>query len=158
MFGETPLLDAKGQVQYDKAGNLITKPNSLQSLLNNSGITGLAKSGLSSVSDYLKGFSGSNISGTAAAKDPYTGLPSGSLSGNSTADQESNQYFDLPAGVSPDGKGGYVNQYGDAVDANGTFKPDYTNYDQNYFTENPSFTGYSTPPADLNDPYYDYSI
>ena len=120
MFGETPLLDAKGQVQYDKAGNLITKPNSLQSLLNNSGITGLAKSGLSSVSDYLKGFSGSNISGTAAAKDPYTGLPSGSLTGNTTADQESNANFDLPLGISSDGKGGYVNQYGAVTDANGT--------------------------------------
>jgi hypothetical protein len=159
MFGESDMLDAYGRVQRDPVtGQILKKPNTLQGLLNSSGIGGLASAGGSSISNFFKGFGGSNISGTAAAKDPYTGLPSGSLSQDTAANQESNQYFDLPAGVSPDGKGGYVNQYGDAVDANGTFKPDYTNYDQNYFTENPSFTGYSTPPADLNDPYYDYSI
>jgi hypothetical protein len=68
----------------------------------------------------------SNISGTPAANVPYTGQPSGSLTGNSTADQESNQYFDLPAGVRPDGQGGYLNTSGDKVDANGTFIPTTT--------------------------------
>jgi hypothetical protein len=46
-------------------------------------------------------------------------LPSGSLSQDTAANQESNQYFDLPAGVNPDGKGGYVNNYGDVVDVSG---------------------------------------
>jgi hypothetical protein len=104
---------------YDKFGNAITQPNSLQKILDSSGISGLASAGGNSISNYLKGFGGSNISGTAAAKDPYTGLPSGSLSQDTAANQESNQYFDLPAGVNPDGKGGYVNNYGDVVDVSG---------------------------------------
>jgi hypothetical protein len=104
-----------------------------------------------SLSNFWSG--GSNIAGTPAAKDPYTGLPSGSLSQDTTNNQETNQYFDLPLGVRPDGRGGYVNEYGDAVDANGTFKPDYSGYDQNYFTDNPSFTGDYTPPPDYQ---YEY--
>jgi hypothetical protein len=66
----------------------------------------------------------SNIAGTSAATDPYTGQPSGSLSQNTTANNESNAYFDLPAGVSPNGSGGYVDTSGNAVNANGT--PIYT--------------------------------
>jgi hypothetical protein len=70
-----------------------------------------------SLSNFFSG--GSNISGTSAARDPYTGEPRGSLSGNSAADQESNANFDLPLGVSSDGRGGYVNDYGAAVDVSG---------------------------------------
>jgi hypothetical protein len=73
-----------------------------------------------SLSNFFGG--GSNISGTPAANDPYTGLPSGSLSQDTALNNETNQYFDLPAGVRPDGSGGYVNEYGSSVDANGTYQ------------------------------------
>jgi len=99
-----------------------------------------AKSAGNALSNFFSG--GSNISGTSAAKDPYTGLPSGSLSQDTALNQETNSYFDLPAGVRPDGSGGYVNEFGDAVDANGSFKPDYVNYNENYFQDSPAFVGY----------------
>jgi hypothetical protein len=152
MFGDSPMLDAYGRVQRDPiTGQVMTRPNTLQGLLNSSGIGGLASAGGSSISNFFKGFGGSNISGTPAANVPYTGQPSGSLSQDTTQNQESNAYFDLPAGVKPDGQGGYVNQYGDAVDANGTFKPNYSGYDENYFTDNPSFTGNSLPSTVVSD-------
>jgi hypothetical protein len=130
-FGSTPLLDSKGNIRYDQLGNMIMQPNNLQKILDSTGISGLASSAGSSISNYIKGIGGSNISGTAAAKDPYTGLPSGSLTGDSVADQESNQYFDLPAGVRPDGQGGYLNESGEKVDANGTVF-DYYNSPEYY--------------------------
>ena len=80
-------------------------------------------SAVSSLGNGIKNIFGnnSNIAGTSAATDPYTGQPSGSLSQNTTANNESNAYFDLPAGVSPNGSGGYVDQSGNAVNANGDY-------------------------------------
>jgi hypothetical protein len=158
-FGSTPLLDSKGNIRYDQLGNMIMQPNNLQKILDSTGISGLASSAGSSISNYIKGIGGSNISGTAAAKDPYTGLPSGSLTGDSVADQESNQYFDLPAGVRPDGKGGYVNEYGYTVNANGAvidIPSDAGGYDQympDVFSPSP---GGSAGDYDYTPPIDDY--
>jgi len=158
-FGSTPMLDSKGNVRYDQLGNMIMQPNNLQKILDSTGISGLASSAGSSISNYIKGIGGSNISGTAAAKDPYTGLPSGSLTGDSVADQESNQYFDLPAGVRPDGKGGYVNEYGYTVNANGAvidIPSDAGGYDQympDVFSPSP---GGSAGDSDYTPPIDDY--
>ena len=158
-FGSTPMLDSKGNVRYDQLGNMIMQPNNLQKILDSTGISGLASSAGSSISNYIKGIGGSNISGTAAAKDPYTGLPSGSLTGDSVADQESNQYFDLPAGVRPDGKGGYVNEYGYTVNANGAvidIPSDAGGYDQympDVFSPSP---GGSAGDYDYTPPIDDY--
>jgi hypothetical protein len=172
VLGSSPMLDSKGNIRYDQLGNMITQPNSLQKLFDSSGISGLASSAGSSISNYLKGFGGSNISGTPAANAPYIGQPSGSLSQDTAANQESNQYFDLPAGVRPDGQGGYVNQYGDSVDANGTFNyesyiPGGGSYEQggqdNYFDYEPSapyepyIPGGGSYEAGGQDNYFDYN-
>jgi hypothetical protein len=139
----------------------MTRPNTLQGLLNSSGIGGLASAGGSSISNFFKGFGGSNISGTPAANVPYTGQPSGSLAGNSVADQESNQYFDLPEGVKPDGKGGYVNEYGYTVNANGAVIGIPSNaggYDQYMPDVVSSSPGGSAGDYDYTPPYYSNTV
>jgi hypothetical protein len=83
-------------------------------------IGGALSSAFSGISSLFPSLGGSNISGTPAAKDPYTGQPSGSLTTPTAPGNNDAAYFDLPAGISPDGKGGYVNQYGAVTDANGT--------------------------------------
>jgi hypothetical protein len=74
-FGSSPARNAKGEVMFDPAGNMIMQANGLQSLLDKTGISGLVSSGYNSISDYLKGFGdGPDVSDPSSTGQ--TGLPS----------------------------------------------------------------------------------
>lgn len=74
-FGSNPLYDSKGNIRYDQLGNMITQPNYLQKIFDSTGLSGLASSAGTSISDYLKSFGpGPDVSNPS--ETGQTGLPS----------------------------------------------------------------------------------
>ena len=76
---------------YDKYGNATTQPNYLQKLFDSTGLSGLASSAGSSISDYLKSFgSGPDVSNPS--ETGQTGLPSN----QGTTNPDGSTSFDTP--------------------------------------------------------------
>jgi hypothetical protein len=158
MFGDSPALDAAGKYQYDPSGKLITKPNSLQKLLDSSGIGGLASAGGSSISNFFKGFGGSSSGGgSSGGVKPGEGYTPGSGGGVSAPSMNTS------GGVKYNGDGTITDSAGNVFDSNGDYLgpapndagandsagpnadfDDYTPYSQ----ASPTYTGPLSPDYD----------
>jgi len=80
-FGSSPARNAKGEFLRDPVTNeIIMTPNSLQSILNSTGISGLASAAGSSLSNYIKGINSGNTSGSGTY-NPSGGGGSGPITG-----------------------------------------------------------------------------
>jgi len=158
MFGDSPMLDAYGRVQRDPVTNqILTRPNTLQGLLNSSGISGLASSTGSSISNFLKGFGNSSSGGASSpggssgGTNPYTGGTNPGSAGGGTGN--TGPSMDTSGGVKYNGDGTMTDSAGNKFDSSGNYigpdnsarPPDYSGYDENYFTDNPDFTGVPAP-------------
>jgi hypothetical protein len=117
MFGDSPLLDAAGKVQRDPiTGQILTKANSLQSLLNSSGISGLASSAGNSLSNILKGFgggtTGSSSSGGVKPGEEYNPGSGGGASAPT---------MDTSGGIRYNSDGTITDSAGNIFDGNGNY-------------------------------------
>ena len=119
MFGDSPLLDAAGKVQRDPVtGQILTKPNTLQGLLNSSGISGLASAGGSSISNYLKGFGGSSSSGGGSSGGvPVTPKPGETGAGTG----DTSPSMDTSNGVKYNADGTITDSAGNIYDQSGNY-------------------------------------
>jgi hypothetical protein len=115
VLGSSPMLDSKGNIRYDQLGNMITQPNSLQKLFDSSGISGLASSAGSSISNYLKSFGGSSGGGSSGGVKPGEQYNPGSgASGSGPSMNTSN-------GVKYNGDGTITDSAGNVFDSNGDY-------------------------------------
>lgn len=116
MFGDSPMLDAYGRVQRDPVtGQVMTKPNTLQGLLNSSGISGLASAGGSSISNFFKGFGGSSSGGSSGGVKPGEQYnPDSGASGSGPS-------MDTSGGIKYNGDGTMTDSAGNVFDSNGDY-------------------------------------
>ena len=159
VLGSSPMLDSKGNIRYDQLGNMITQPNSLQKLFDSSGISGLASSAGSSISNYLKGFGGSSSSGGGSSGGSKPGEQYNPGSGGGA----SGPSMDTSGGIKYNGDGTMTDSAGNVFDSNGDylgpvpndagandsagpnadFIDDYENYSNNYLGPNADFDDYT---------------
>jgi hypothetical protein len=115
-FGSSPLLDAQGRVQRDPVtGEILTKPNSLQSILNSTGISGLASAAGSSISNYIKGIGSGSTSGSSGGVKPGEGYNPGSGAGGS------GPTMDTSGGIRYNSDGTITDSAGNIFDGNGNY-------------------------------------
>jgi hypothetical protein len=80
-FGSSPARNTKGEFLRDPVTNeIIMTPNSLQSILNSTGISGLASAAGNSISNYIKGTGSGSTSGSGTY-NPSGGGGSGPITG-----------------------------------------------------------------------------
>lgn len=116
MFGDSPMLDAYGRVQRDPVTNqILTRPNTLQGLLNSSGISGLASAGGSSISNFFKGFGGSSSGGSSGGSRPGEQYNPGSGASGSGPS------MDTSGGIKYNGDGTMTDSAGNVFDSNGDY-------------------------------------
>lgn len=150
VLGSSPLLDAKGNIRYDQLGNMLTQPNSLQKLFDSSGISGLASSAGSSISNYLKGFGGSSSGGVSSGGTrPGEGYNPGSGAGGSGPS------MDTSGGIRNNGDGTITDSAGNKFDSSGNYiGVDDTAPD----TSDPGSTGMTGLPSGYTPPDYSNTV
>jgi len=154
MFGDSPMLDAYGRVQRDPVtGQVMTRPNTLQGLLNSSGISGLASAGGSSISNFFKGFGGSGTSSSGGSPgsssggtNPYTG---GTNPGQ-TGTVDNSPSMDTSSGVRYNADGTITDSAGNIYDQSGNYlgadvAPDTSDPGSTGMTGLPSYDYYTSP-------------
>ena len=160
---------------YDKFGNAITQPNSLQKILDSSGISGLVSAGGNSISNFFKGFGNSSSGGGGSSG----GFKPGEQYNPGSGGGASGPSMDTSGGVKYNGDGTITDSAGNRFDSDGNYigpadqynpsggggsgaitgtpYDDYGNVNPDYVYTGPLSPGYDyteppTPPAyDAND-------
>jgi len=156
-FGSSPMVDSKGNIRYDQLGNMMMQPNSLQKILDSTGISGLASSAGSSISNYIKsiGSGSSSGGGSSGGVKPGEGYNPGSGGG------ASGPSMDTSNGVKYNGDGTITDSAGNKFDSDGNYigpadagandsagpNADFDDYTP-YVPASPTYTG---PNADFDD-------
>jgi hypothetical protein len=147
-FGSTPLLDSKGNIRYDQLGNMITQPNNLQKILDSTGISGLASSAGSSISNYIKGIGSGSSSGSSGGS---SGVGKPGEMGTDAGDTSPS--MDTSSGVRYNADGTITDSAGNIYDQSGN----YLGADIAPDTDDAGSTGQTGLPSDYTPPYDYYN-